>query len=283
MRYTKEDLETILKECKKGETIQDAIDRLETSEEVVKISEVTKSYFNVETLVADSRKPGDIVPSIVFFWLCADMCFNPRSRNVHKTVCKLTQRDRTSYLYYLRSVESEIHTYDNRLVLGDAVYNHFLNVKEMITGKDLSSKRIKPFIKEKEKEKNKYPTKFKEVMDKKEKEISEKIEDGCTSTYLNDNYFFYCNTYQLRGHFKKNYPSLFYKIQWGFPTKLQKIFEEKKKEIKTYIEKGCTTKELNERYVGYENHNTIKKLMKKFYPYLHEKLIENEEKIGNAK
>jgi hypothetical protein len=276
MKYTKEDLKTIIQECKDGETIEDVINRLETSSQVVKISEVVMSYFDVTNLVADTRRPEDIVPSVVFFWLCADLCFKPRSIKVYKTVCRLTQRDRTSYLYYIRTVDSKTHTYDNRFVLGDAVYNHFLNVKHLITGEDQSANYIKPYIKEVMK--SKYPTKFQQVMDNKEEEILERIKDGCTSSYLNDNYFFYCNSYQLRKHFKRAYPALFYEIQWGFPTKLQKVFDEKKIEIIAYINRGYTAKEVNERYIGYENHNTVEKLMKKFYPYLYEKLIENKKK-----
>ena len=280
MKYSIEDLKKIVSEAKEGETIKDVIERLETSQEVLDIAEKVKKYFDVDDLAAKSRIPEEILPSIVFCWLCADLCFMPANRKVYKTVCSLTKRDRTSYLYYIRKVEAMEHTFDNRLILGDAVYNHFLNVKEMITGEDLSNLHVKPYLNQKIK--GTYPTRFKEIMKDKGEEILDKIEKGITSKYLNDNYFLYSNAHYLRGHFKKNYPSAFYKIQWGFPTKLQQAFDDKRDEIVLYIDKGCTFKELNDRYLGYDNFRNASRVMEKFYPDLYEKIVENEKKNGDS-
>ncbi len=275
MVYTQKELDAILDLTSKGLSKDDAVAELVESKPVAKIAELVKEYFNVDDLIPVTREQTSLAPAVVFYYLVCDICFMPRDTKVHKTAIKYTGHDRTTFLAYVSIFERDDHKLDNRYVYGDALYNHFLKIKGKINQKDYTELMIKPFIR-----KGGVPQEFKphfeKVMAEKSKEIEEFIGERSSLKRVNDEFFQFPNSSSLRHHLKTKRPDLNERVRYERGTRISRVMEEFSDNITRRIDLGDTSKELNDRYFGYDGVSSFRKSMRQEQNELYLQILENE-------
>lgn len=273
MVYTQKELDAILELTSKGFSKDEALIEMFDSKPVSRIAAVVKEYFNVDTLEPKNREPNNLAPAVVFYYLVCDFCFMPRDTKVHKTAIKYTRHDRSTYISYVVKFEEDAHKYDNRYVHGDALYNHFLKIKGKINQKDYSELMIKPFISKKAEG---YKPLFEKVMFERRAEVINFVGEGVSLHDLNNKFFDFERTSTLRYHLRNKYPDINKKVGYKRGTRISVAMECYSSSIKRSISLGDTSKEVNEKYFGYDGVSSFRKAMRKEQNELYLQILENE-------
>lgn len=272
--YTEAEVNKIVRLCLDGEILADAKSMVRGfNPEVIAIADVVKEYFGITSLAPKSRRKEEISPMSTFFYLINELLDKPRLKQVYFTCIELTKKDRTTFINYCEKYSREDHLHDKLPNLGDCNTNHFIKIKEILTGEDLSDQYVEVF-------KNSYThetvnkfyfRKFREN----EAEILKAIESNQTFDYINDNFFGYANTTSLRYNMRVNDNKLYERV-FKPKNKVELNMMEYGDEIKRRIEKGDTFKIINDRYFQYNQLSEFRKTIKSYDLKLYKKLIKNE-------
>lgn len=274
-KYTKEEVDKIMDLVSNGLSKEEALSKMFESKTVNELAKIVKEYFNIDTLVPVSRKYEDLAPTAIFYYIICDIIFMPRDTKVHKTAVLHTGHDRTNYLHYVSNFEKDIHKLDNRYVLGDSVYNHFLNIKGGINNKDYSELKIDPFIPINS-IKPVLKNTFDEIFKLNKEEVESLIKRGVSAKYLNDHIFKFGSYQTLKRNLKNKKPDLFKNLKSNRYSKVKSILEDHKENVDICIKKGYDFKRINELYFGYNVVRDFKKILIKYEPKLYYRIEENE-------
>lgn len=239
------------------------------------LCKVVTEYFGVEDIKPKSRMAEDIAPMVVLSYLIHDQIKDYKHPDVHKTFTILTGKHRTTFFHYTNIWLRNQHLTDNRLAMGDSITNHFLNIKERLTGKDLKDLRV-----EAETPINPRFGNQSMVSDRfrlKEKEIVHDIENNHMSYIeLQDKHFRFATVENVKNFFRTeqiHYNPLIRNTQRNI---LSRNITEFKETFIDLINKGYTFRDINLELRIYDSPSYFKKMMAKYEPTFYNMICQNE-------
>ncbi len=280
--YSDKDLDSIVNFLKQGYDLKKAkILSLQQDPLIHLISNSVMDYFETNTLIPRSRRSEDIIPMVVFFYLVIDQSKNPKNSIYFTKALQLTKKHRTTYLHYLRSYVSGLHMMDTRMLNGKSLTNHFLEIKEKITGEDLSSIKVKDVLIVSKAKQAK--TRFDSKIDENIEEMMDDISSGFSYSDLNDKYFQYSNCDSFKYRLKKSHSNMYSMVKRHRSSLASKVYNQDKDTIDKIIEGGVTWSALNNMFFEYLDVYSLKVAVMKLSPELYGKISLSQEKRKEQK
>jgi len=280
--YSDKDLDSIINFLKQGYELSKAkILSLQEDPLIHLISNSVMDYFNIKTLIPRSRKSEDIIPMVVFFYLVVDQSKNPKNSIYFTKALQLTKKHRTTYLHYLRNYVSGLHMMDSRILNGKSLTNHFLEIKEKITGEDLTNIKVedKVIISKAKQAK----TKFDKKIDENIEEMMDDISSGFSYSDLNNKYFQYNDCSSFKYRLKKSHSNMYSMVKRHRSSLASKVYKEDKETIDKIIEGGVTWSALNNMFFEYLDVYSLKVAVMKLSPELYGEISLSQEKRKEQK
>lgn len=236
------------------------------------IAKAVMKHFNIESLEPKSRRTPDIMPMQVYSFLLNDLIKGYLPKEVRKKFTEITKRDRLTLYHYTKMHEAQAHMVDYRYAHGDTFTNHFLSIKEKITGEKLSEYRIQALAHDEDKGLTTIQIRFR---DNKE-DILKDIESITSYHELNKKYFHYESISNLKTMFNKTYPEFIGKIRYGNKLKVSRFINENKESFIKRIEMGYSFKRINKEFKIYSRSTDFKRSMLRHEPILSKMILKNE-------
>jgi hypothetical protein len=281
MTFTEQELHDIVEMVLSGISIEIAKEKIVASyrssdfDKATKIERAVMKHFNTESLIPLSRQTEDIMPMQVYAYLLNDLIKGSIPKDVRDKFIKTTTRDRLSLYHYTKQYNMQCHLVDFRYAFGDTLTNHFLSIKEKITGEQLDKYRIEAHTFDENKGLTTIQIRFKENKEK----IVKDIEDLTSYQELNNKYFFYASVHNFKEMFDKLYPMYIGKIRQGSSgLTVTKVINENKTSFLNCVNMGYDFKRLNKEFDIYGRATDLKRTMLRHEPIIAKMILENESK-----
>lgn len=239
-----------------------------------KIARAVMKHFSITSLSPLSRQTEDIMPMQVYAFLLNDLIKGSLPNDVKQDFIANTKRDRLTLYHYTKMYNNQSHLVDYRYAHGDTLTNHFLSIKEKITGEKLDQYRIEAHSSDENKGLTTIQIRFR---DNKENIIKD-IEEYTSYHELNNKYFHYESISAFKIMFDKTYPMYIGKIRHGNTVVVTKFINENKKTFLDRVNNGATFKSLNNEFKFYTRVSDLKRFMLRYEPIFAKMVLENESK-----
>lgn len=237
-----------------------------------KIARAVMKHFNISSLSPLSRSTADIIPMQVYAFLLNDLIKGSLPNDVKKDFTSNTKRERLTLYHYTKMYRNQSHLVDYRYAYRDTVTNHFLSIKEKITGEKLDKYRIEAHSYDEDKGLTIMQIKYRDN----EKRIIQDIEDLTSYHELNNKYFQYRTISAFKKMFDKTYPMYIGKIRYGNTVVINKFINKNKKTFLDRVNNGATFKSLNNEFKLYSRVSDLKRFMLRYEPIIAKMILENE-------
>jgi hypothetical protein len=279
MLYTEQELKEIVRLCVDGMKLEEAKTKalkrhiIEDYESAIKnIHDTVCEYFEVDNIFPANRETRNLAPMAVFAYLIMDSVSQYRYKEVHEAFSTYTGRSRCTFYHYIDLYEKEAHLHDIRVVKKDYICNHFINLKEKITGKkidDIPKKKYEP--------KRTFTTCYVRFEKNEEDIITDIKENFYSYQELNDKYFFMSEYENVKKFFARERPELVKLIRTDRRTAIGKAIAERRKEFIKCLKEGYTIKEMNDRFDLYGRHKgRLHNMMYTYERRIYNILMQNE-------
>ena len=278
MTFSEQELHDIVDLVQKGIDIEIAKEKVtaeyksDNFKKVKKISESVMRHFEVDTLIPKSRRTPEIMPMQVFAFLINDLIKGSLPKEVKDEFIKLTTKDRTTLLHYARQYMFGYHLADHRYAHGDTFTNHFLSIKEKITGEKLDHLRVEP----RKGDLNRGLSNLEVIYRDNKENILNDIENLTSYKELNNKYFFYSDVTAFRRMFDIKFPEHKGKIRNSNKVCISKVIDEQKESFMNCVSMGYTFKDLNNRYNLYSRSSDLRRMTLRYEPIVGKLILQNE-------
>lgn len=279
MTFSEQELHDIVDMVQKGTDIEIAKEKVvaeyksDNFKKTYKIAEAVMRHFEVDTLIPKSRRTPEIMPMQVFAFLINDLIKGSLPKEVKQEFIKITTKDRTTLLHYARQYMFDYHLADHRYAHGDTFTNHFLSIKEKITGEKLDHLRVEP----RKGDLNRGLSNLEIIYRDNKENIINDIDDITSYKELNNKYFFYSDITAFRKMFDLKFPEHKGKIRKNNRVAISKVIDEQKNSFMNCVDNGYTFKDLNDRYDLYSRPSDLKRMTLRYEPMIAKMILRNEE------